>query len=141
MMDSSGECSNQPDHTAVVAVAPIKQIIPPLFEERENGTMPVDVIIDPDQERACESKLNPVVIGGMNKEQGFTSKVINGLHSWMACVWPAPDVDAPASSEILYESIREISFIGSGSHGAVYLGDYQRRTVNDALSLQCRPVI
>ncbi len=53
--------------------------------------------------------------------------MVKGIYSFLSCLLePSQQENA---SDIVYEEIRQISFIGSGSHGCVFLGDYRSKTV------------
>ena len=53
--------------------------------------------------------------------------VVNSLFSILSCIFEPAKKEG--DGEIVYEDIRQISFIGSGSHGCVFLGEYRGKTV------------
>lgn len=53
--------------------------------------------------------------------------VVKGFYSFLSCFFEPNKKENDC--EIVYEDIKQIKFIGSGSHGCVFLGEYQGKTV------------
>lgn len=65
----------------------------------------------------------------MSVEVSPPGGLVSGIYSFLSCFWEGDSGKKESESEIAYEEINQIKFIGSGAHGCVFLGEYRGRTV------------
>lgn len=58
---------------------------------------------------------------------GVKDVVVKGFYSFLSCIFETSKKESEC--EIVFDDIKQIKFLGSGSHGTVFLGEYQSRTV------------